>query len=174
MEKEQSLQNPRVQILKFIQNNPGTHLRKIKKNLNYSMGTIQYHINNLEREQKIISKRKGFYKNFYHMEVNLDQDEIMSILNLESPRRIILYLLAKEPCNHREIAQGIGLSSPTVSFHMKRLAELDIISIKYNGKFSIYSIKNKEMLVPLLGKYSSSTWNIMMSNMTDLFSSFHE
>ena len=174
MDVEQSLQKPRVQILEFILNNPGTHLRKIKKNLNYSMGTIQYHINYLEREGKIISKRKEFYKNFYHSEANLDENEIMSILNLKSPRRIILYLLANEPCNHREIAEGIGLSSPTVSFHMKRLAELDIISIKYNGKFSIYSTKNKEMLVTLLGKYSSSTWNSMMSNMTDLFSSFHE
>ncbi len=174
MEKGQSLQNPRDHILKFILNNPGTHLRKIMKNVNYSMGTIQYHINNLERERKIISKRKGFYKNFYHSEANLDQNEIMSILNLESPRRIILYLLENEPCNHKKIAQGINLSSPTVSFHMKRLAELDIISIKYNGKFSIYSIKNKEMLVTLLGKYSLSTWNSMMSNMTDLFSSFHE
>ncbi|TBR09323.1 MAG: winged helix-turn-helix transcriptional regulator, partial [Candidatus Nitrosotenuis sp.] len=36
-------------MLQFIQQNPGSHLRQIKRELNLSMGTIQYHLNTLEK-----------------------------------------------------------------------------------------------------------------------------
>ena len=171
--EEQLSSSPKGNILQFIIDNPSTHLRKIKKSLGYSMGTTQYHVTSLEKEGKIISKRGGFYKNYYHIGITTN-NELMTILNLESPRKIILYLLENEPCNHREIAQGIGLTSSTVSWHMKKLVEFGAISLHYDGKFSIYSIKNKQELVPLLMHYKSSTWNDMMNNVTELFSAFQE
>ena len=33
----------RVHILEFIKANPGTHLRRIKRELNLAMGVIKYH-----------------------------------------------------------------------------------------------------------------------------------
>ena len=39
-------------ILQFIQKNPGCHLREIKRVLDMSMGTIQYHLNLLERSEE--------------------------------------------------------------------------------------------------------------------------
>lgn len=164
---------PRDMILQFIIDNPSTHLRKIKNSLNYSMGTTQYHVSNLEKEGKIISKRNGFYKNFYHVGIE-SKEEIMSILNLDSPRKIILYLLQNEPSNHLEIAKGVGLSSATISWHMKKLTQIGLISLKYDGKYSIYSLKNRDGLIPLLRQYKSSTWNDMISNMTEIFSAFNE
>lgn len=170
---EQKVDPPREKILQFIINNPSTHLRKIKKNLGYSMGTTQYHVSSLENEGKIFSKRNGFYKNYYHVGTNTD-NELMTVLNLESPRKIILYLLENEPCNHREIAKGVGLTSSTVSWHMRKLIEFGVVGLRYNGKFSIYSIRNKKELVPLLRRYKSSTWNDMINNMSDLFSAYQD
>lgn len=165
--------SPRDMILQFIIDNPSTHLRKIKNCLSYSMGTTQYHVSNLEKEGKIISKRNGFYKNFYH--VGVDSEEgVMSILNLDSPRKIILYLLENEPSNHLEIAKGVELSSATVSWHMKKLIQTGIISLRYDGKYSIYSLKNRDELIPLLRQYKSSTWNDMINNMVEIFSAFDE
>ena len=154
--EKQLERSPRDMILQFIIDNPSTHLRKIKNCLNYSMGTTQYHVSNLEKEGKIISKRNGFYKNFYH--VGIEPEEIMSILNLDSPRKIILYLWENEPSNHLEIAKGVGLSSATISWHMKKLIQIGMISLRYDGKYSIYSLKNRDELVPLLRQYKSSTW----------------
>ena len=42
-------------ILEFIHNNPGSHFRKIKKELGLSVGTIQYQLKKLEDNGKIIS-----------------------------------------------------------------------------------------------------------------------
>ncbi|NNM02260.1 MAG: winged helix-turn-helix transcriptional regulator, partial [Nitrosopumilus sp.] len=89
------LESPQTRILEFIVNNPSSHLRKIKKNLGFSMGTVQYHLNVLEKEGKIKSVKTKFYKNYYH--ITETDDNILSIFNLESPRSIILYLLQHEP-----------------------------------------------------------------------------
>lgn len=166
--------NPKEQILQFIKNNPSTHLRKIKASLNYSMGTIQYHLKNLEKEGKITSNRNGFYKNFYHIQTKEMNNTLMSALNLESQRKIILYLLEHDPSTNSELSSGIGLGSSTVSWHTKRLVKSGIIELKYNGKFSNFSLRNKKEIIPLLNQYSDSTWNTMISNMAVMFTAFHE
>ena len=165
--------DPHNQILEFIIDNPGAHLRKIKKTLDYSMGTIQYHVTKLENKGTIISQRNGFYKNYFHVS-ETDQNEIMSVLNLESPRKILLYIVKNEPCSHMDISKGVGLASSTVSWHMKKLVDKEIVQLHYDGKFSIYLIKNKSELLSLLDKFKSSTWNGMADNMTDMFTVFQQ
>ena len=39
----------RDRILRFIRDNPGCHLRKIKDELDVGMGTVQYHLDKLEK-----------------------------------------------------------------------------------------------------------------------------
>lgn len=159
---------PKDRIFQFIVNNPGIHLRKIKNSIGYSMGTIQYHVKNLEMDGKIKSKKDGFYRNYYTVGSETDE-KVMSLLNLESPRRIILYLIENESSSHMEIAKNLGLSSSTISWHMKKLLDLGIVVTKYKGKFSIYRLQNKKALLLLFYQYKSSTWNHLINNMTELF-----
>lgn len=171
---KERLVNPKGNILQFIKDNPGTYLRRIKNSLGYSIGTTQYHVYLLEKEGKIISKKCGFFRNYYHVGISDDKRELLSVLNLESPRKIIFYLLENEPCSHMEIAKGVGLSPSTISWHMKRLFLLGFINLKYDGKFSIYSIKNKSELLESLNSFPTSTWNDMISNLTDIVTSFQD
>ena len=164
--------SPQKQILEFIINNPSAHLRKIKNNVGFSMGTIQYHLNILEKEGKIKSVKTKFYKNYYH--VRESDDKVLSVFNLESPRSIILYLLQHEPSTHQEIAKGIELSSSTVSWHMKRLLESNIVDSEYSGKYTLYSLTNRENVLVNLQKCKSTTWNSMVNNMVDVFSAFEQ
>lgn len=46
-------------ILRIIGSNPGSHLRKIKQDVNISMGTVQYHLDRLEKRGKITFTRNG-------------------------------------------------------------------------------------------------------------------
>ena len=48
-------------IRDFIQRNPGSHLRRIKKELNISMGTVQYQLNRLEKNGIITSSKRGLF-----------------------------------------------------------------------------------------------------------------
>jgi hypothetical protein len=92
----------RVRILEFIKANPGTHLRKIKRELNLAMGVIQYHLYKLERERSVVSVRLGLYKRFYADKgFRVEDREILSILSQETERDIVLYLI-KEPTRNPE------------------------------------------------------------------------
>jgi predicted transcriptional regulator len=80
----------RVRILEFIKANPGTHLRKIKRELNLAMGVIQYHLSKLERERNVVSVRQGLYKRFYADKgLKVEDREILSILSQETERDIV-------------------------------------------------------------------------------------
>ena len=52
-------------LLSFIQDNPGYHLRRIKRVMGISMGTVQYHLDRLEKNGKITSTKRGFYKYYF-------------------------------------------------------------------------------------------------------------
>jgi Uncharacterized protein conserved in archaea len=54
----------REKILEFINAHPGTHLREIQRKLKLGLKTVQYHLYTLEKEGKIVSRRKGLAKGF--------------------------------------------------------------------------------------------------------------
>lgn len=166
------LESPKVKILDFIIANPSSHLRKIKNNLGFSMGTIQYYLAMLEKEGKIKSTKTKFYKNYYH--IHESDDKILSVLNLDSPRNIVIFLIQHEPSTHQEIAKGVGLSSSTISWHMKRLIELQVVMTEYSGKYTVYRLRDRTNVLSNLNKCKSTVWNSMVSNMTDVFSAFDE
>jgi len=62
-------------VLCFIQDNPGCHLRRIKRSMNVSIGTIQYQLDKLEKMGRITSGRHGLYKYYllrmYELDVNI-------------------------------------------------------------------------------------------------------
>lgn len=166
------LESPKDKILDFVISNPSSHLRKIKNSLGFSIGTVQYHLTMLEREGKIKSTKIKFYRNYYH--INESDDKILSVLNLDSPRNIVIFLIQHEPSTHQEIAKGIGLSSSTISWHMKRLMELQVVQTEYSGKYTVYCLRDRKNVLDNLNKCKSTVWNTMVNNMTDVFSALDE
>ena len=54
-----------LRVLCFIQDNPGCHLRRIKRAMNVSMGTVQYQLDKLEKMGRITSSRRGLYTYYF-------------------------------------------------------------------------------------------------------------
>ena len=54
-----------TKFLCFIQDNPGCHLRHIKRAMNVSMGTVQYQLDKLEKMVRITSSKRGLYKHYF-------------------------------------------------------------------------------------------------------------
>ena len=66
-----------------------------------------------------------------------------------------MYLIQHEPATHQDIARGVGLSSSTISWHMKRLIELQVAQVKYSGKYTIYSLTDRNNVLINISKYKS-------------------
>ena len=75
--------------------------------------------------------------------------ELRVIANLTNniDRKIVQFLLKQEKCTFRDIVTPIHKAPSTVSWHLSRLRDANIImSVRYNNEHSIYKLKNKRLV----------------------------
>ena len=160
-----------IRVLQYIQENPGCHLRQIKRELTMSMGTIQYHLNLLEKQGKVSSERQNLHK--YYFPIGLfeqNERDILKILNQETAREILMMIFEKRNPTQTDIANIIKISSASVNWHIKRLIELDLILELKDGKFKRYTIeKDPKQIVSLMKNYHPNIWNRWSNRLAEMF-----
>jgi predicted transcriptional regulator len=160
-----------IRVLQYIQENPGSHLRQIGRELTMSMGTIQYHLNLLEKQGKISSEKHNLHK--YYFPIGLfekNERDILKILNQETAREILLLILEKKNPTQTDIANTIQLSSASVNWHIKRLFELGLILEQKDGKFKRYTLRiDTKHIVSLMKNYHPNIWNRWSNRLAEMF-----
>src|SRR5919106_349739 len=111
-------------VFEFVYNNPGSHFRKIKKELDLSNGTIQYQLNKLEKDGKIVSIHHRFYKFYF-------------------PNGVF---------QEHEIANFLNISYSSVTWHLEQLISYHMIIENRNGKFIRYSMNDDIKYIPAIIK----------------------
>ena len=166
----QILDSNRVRILEFIRANPGTHLRKIKRELNLAMGVIQYHLYKLERERSILSVRHGLYKRFYADKgLGVQDREILNILSQETERDFVLYLIENPLASQKELSQFARISASSTNWHMGRLSRAGFVRPRREGGFVFYTVVgDRARILALLRSYHPRIWEIWAERLADL------
>jgi len=118
----------RRRIYNFILNNPGLHFRELQRKLNISEGTLKYHLKFLKKRDLITTNKTGRYINFFIKEkIGRKDKQIISLLQKENYRKIILYILFRGCCNRTEISKEIGKHQNTIVFYINKLLKLGVI-----------------------------------------------
>lgn len=160
-----------TRILEYIGENPGCHLRQIKRELSLAMGTMQYHLNLLEKQGKITSEKQNLHK--YYFPIGLfekNEKSILQILNQETAREILLSILEKKNPTQTDIANLMHLSSPSINWHIKRLLELGLIVENKDGKFKRYSFGvDTKYIISLMKSYHPNIWNRWSNRLAEMF-----
>jgi predicted transcriptional regulator len=162
-------------VLIFIQQNPGCHFRLIKRQLGISVGTVQYHLNRLEKARSICSSKLGFYKFYFPAEIFHDFDkEILQILIQERAREILLFILEKQDPTQSEIVNKIGISPASVNWHVQRLISAKVIAEIRDGRFKRYRIledpyyNRRKRILTLMKNCYPSIWDKWSNRLTEL------
>jgi predicted transcriptional regulator len=168
---DKSLPHNAERILKFIHQGPACHLRQIRKELDISMGTVQYHLNNLEKRGKIVSVRNGFYKYYFPAGVfQTKEKNLLQILSQVTARDILLSIVEKSNPSQSDIVREIGISHAAVNWHISRLLELNIIAEYRDRKFKRYRLNlESKYLMALMKNYYPNIWNILTSRVGETF-----
>ncbi len=163
-------------ILEFIQRNPGCHLRRIKNDLNMSMGTTQYHLNSLEKAGKIISERHSLHRFYFPVGIfEAEQKNILNILNQDTSREILLFIIERKNPTQTDISNNIEITAASVNWHIRRLLELDIIKETREGKFKRYEfVGNPSHVIKILKEYHPSLWNSWSDRLAEMFLSLYK
>ena len=169
---KKSLNKNTVRIFDYIQNNPGCHLRQIKNDLSMSMGSVQYHSDRLQKMGKVTSLRQGLYKLHFQSGVFADQEKkILQVLNQETPREIVMFILEQGNPSQTDIVNTVRISAPCIHWHVRRLIALNIIEESKDGRFKRYTLRdgNARYIAELLRHHNPNVWNKWSGRIVEMF-----
>ena len=159
-------------VLRFIQANPGCHLRRVKKSMGISMGTVQYQLGKLEKAGMITSTRRGLYR--YYFPVGLfkeNEKEILEVLTQETARKILMLIVEQKNPTQTDIVNSIGISARSVSWQVGRLIDLRIIREVKDGRFKRYKLHecDPRFIITLIRNYYPSIWDKWSIRVVEMF-----
>ena len=158
-------------MIQFVQGNPGCHLRRIRNELGISMGTAQYHLDRLEKAGKLTSNRHGLFKYYFPAGVFQDNEKnLLEVLSHETARDIMIFIIERKNPTQTDIVDRIGVSAASVSWHVRRLTDLGIISEIKEGKYKRYKLEgDPKDLVSLMKNYYPSLWDRWSNRLAEMF-----
>jgi len=114
----------------YLLANPGVHFEAIRRDMDLGVGTLAYHVWVLEREGMIRSWRDGRFRR-YALSSQRIADAQPELTDIE---RILLKNIHGRPGRtQRELAEEVGLSQPTISYHISKMAELGVVRVDREG-----------------------------------------
>jgi predicted transcriptional regulator len=158
-------------VLCFIQGNPGSHLRRIKREIGISMGTVQYHLDKLEKMGRVTSTRRGLYK--YYFPAGLfreNEKDILEVLTHETARKILMFIIEQNSPSQTDIVNSVRISARSISWHVGRLIALKMIKEIKDGKYKRYQLQvDAKDILTLLRNYYPSVWDKWSMRVVEMF-----
>ena len=132
----------RDRIYGFINSNPGTYPNEIIKETGLNRGVVEHHLKTLENQNMVVSHKVCGKSNYFLNASTYGEKEKVLLVELknERRRRIILEILNCEQITHETLAGRIGVSAPTINWHIRHLKGEGIVSADMDGRHTSYCI----------------------------------
>ena len=126
----------RAIVCRAIRENPGASLVELAHLTGMNRGTLKYHLLALGVEGEIVTIAQNGRLHFFPNNGMYNGQEKIILYHLRNPasRQILLLLHQRPGMCRKEIADQIGVSGPTVSWHMQRLHGDGVIEDRREGR----------------------------------------
>ena len=138
----------RGRILGMIEARPGIHYSWIKVQLGKGNGVCAYHLNKLERDGIITSKRDKSFKRYYPKEAVMIEN---GKPYLTDPQQQIKEILEEHPgASQKEIGYLLDESKAKINYHIKLMERKGIIRMERDrkGHTSCYLVRETKHIPP--------------------------
>jgi len=137
---EQVLENEnRDKIISLILEQPGVHFNEILREIDISAGTLVWHLDILETFKVIQKQRIGQYLVYYPFKVRNPISKLDLKLRKSRTTLEILQLINDHPGMYQnQIAHRMDLDHKTVKYHIDKLIESELISVKKKGRRNLF------------------------------------
>ncbi len=163
----------RNRLHEAISGSPGLHFRELQRRTGIAVGSLQYHLDFLERVHLVRRVKEGKFVRYYSVrgEQLGEGQRTLSLLRQESIRRIVLFLLSPAPhkANNLDISKGIGLSPSTVSWHLQKLLEAGIVVKEQRGREAYFVVANPGQAGQLLVQHRKSFFDELVDNFAEVW-----
>lgn len=160
----------RRKIYMLVKRYAGSHFREIERKSKLATGSVKYHLDYLARQGLIKTEREGNNIRYFPRDFKPENKKIMGFLRQKSIRDILLFILAHNNCNHEQIVESVALSPSTVSWHLKKLQDSNIIGFAKKGRKTYYNILiDKNEIMNLLITYQESFVDSIVDNIVEMW-----
>jgi predicted transcriptional regulator len=143
------------EILKYIVKNPGVRYRELLRLTGLANGVLSYHLKILEESRRIKVDRNGIrMTRYYPKNIKSKEFDVIAYTRNSTARQIIQLLLKQGHSTFKDIVKHTNKVPSTVSWHLKRLENVKIISVSHK-KLYVYRIRNKEKVGKIVARYAS-------------------
>ena len=174
-------------LLLAIDKNPGIRYRELLRLINSSNGVLSYHINRLEKMDLVIVERRAGMTRFFPRNISNEIMGVMGFLRNQTSYEIIKLLYDRGPISQQEIINYTRKAASTISWHMKKLLDDNIVCIKdkniiYDGnndvgiktqhkKLNLYDLLNRNIVNGLIYK-TNNYIDSAINSYSDIMDSF--
>ena len=137
-------------VYSYISRHPGVSFGTIMGVLDLTEGTLRYHLNYLERGDKILSRSKGKHRCYYTTQRT--RSDLKPILEFDTntltkPQQRILTIIKQYPgITISELLSITRLNKRALQYNLKKLRDLRIIWKVGNGRNTCYEFITKRKL----------------------------
>lgn len=147
----------RRRIYEHVCQVPGAHLRKIQRDLEMPLGTLEYHLRQLEKYEMVVTRDDGRFKAYFPTEGMDRRDrDFLYYLRQEMPRKLALEIADQPGIGFQELKEKVPVSGSTVSFHLKKLIEAGIVADEKVGRKKIYRAPEADRIRRIVVRYRKS------------------
>ena len=147
----------RQRVYAVVRRFPGIHLREIERQTGISAALAQYHLRKLVEDEFVEVHEQGGYARHYPTDKGKSASvtprdlPLVGLLREEVPLHVALLLLDRGPMTHTELVAELGVAKSTVSYHLAKLAEADVVE-RVEGETKL-RLKDRERIYRLLLAY---------------------
>lgn len=158
----------RQTIVETIELNPGLHFRELQRRTDTATGQLEYHLYQLEQENRIVHRQDGKLKRYFSNEqgTGFERTLLYHMRNRESAK-IISSLLQRD----RSLMDLTGRSMAkreAITERIGRLEKDEIVEVFTSGHGENYRITDRERILKILKKYRQSFLDSMATNLLSL------
>lgn len=163
----------RRRIYQIIHDHPGLHFRELLARCRLAQGTLQYHLPRMAQDGLIaVSNDGGFTRYYATGRLRLEDRPIIDALRREYGRRILATLVAEGALPTHALAQRLGRTSSTVSWHLARLSEAGLVLRRREGQEVLYEIADAARVIHLYTLYRASFTDRLVDSLLGLWDSY--
>lgn len=171
------LEGTPAKLLRFIHDNPGCHLRRVQREIDISMGNLQYQLDKLEKMGRVTSTKRGLYRYYFPAGVFKEREkEILEALTHENARKILMFIIEQKNPTQMDIVQNVRVSARSVGWHVGHLINLGIIKEARDKKYKRYLLlkDDPQYIIGLLRNYYPNVWEKWSIRVIELFLSLSD
>jgi predicted transcriptional regulator len=153
-------QKTHAAISSLLSKNPGLYLSEIATMLHQSPQLTEYHLQTMEKNNVLLGvKEEGEYYRRYYLKndtVGIRDKRLVSLLRQEHLFKIILVIMKQPGIRHKDLSEYIEVDPSTLTHHISRLKDYDLIDTTTDGKEKQYRIKNKKEIMSIVRRRVSA------------------